>query len=128
MSISLIACTKTISEDDFIKKAQDFHVNYNENNYCKNYKILKKNSGMSALQADYERSFIFVKSRLGNFKSVTLLNVNFAQTTSTGKKLIRVSFDSEFELGVAKEFFYFSESGDLYRHEIFSKNFLDKET
>lgn len=94
----------------------------------KNYKILKKNAGMSALQADYERSFIFVKSRLGNFKSVTLLNVNFAQTTSTGKKLIRVSFDSEFELGVAKEFFYFSESGNLYRHEIFSKNFLDKET
>lgn len=128
MSISLIACTKTISEDDFIKKAQDFHVNYNESNYYKNYRILKKNSGMSALQADYERSFVFVKSRLGNFKSVTLLNVNFAQTTSTGKKLIRVSFDSEFELGVAKEFFYFSESGDLYRHEIFSKNFLDKET
>lgn len=125
--ILLDGCSISTSEAEFIKKAEVFHNNFNNDRHDINYEILKKNSGMSASKDDYVKTFSFVKSRLGNLKSVKLLNVNFSQTTFAGEKLVRVSFDSYFDLGVAKEFFYFSEPGDLYRHEIYSKNLLDNE-
>jgi len=123
----LTACIKNMTEADYIQKTKLFHANYNSDNHYVNFRVLKKNTGMSASESDYQEVFEFVKSRLGTMKRTQLLNVNFTQTTSSGEKLVRLSLDSHFELGVAKEFFYFSESGALYRHEIYSENLLNRD-
>ncbi|MCS4292954.1 type IV pilus biogenesis protein CpaD/CtpE [Comamonas sp. BIGb0152] len=124
----LAACTKNMTEDDYIEKTKLFHANYNSGKHYINIRILQKNTGMDASESDYQETFEFVKSRLGAMRSTTLLNANFTQTTSSGEKLVRLSLDSHFELGVAKEFFYFSESGTLYRHEIYSEKLLNRDT
>ncbi|MCS4292952.1 hypothetical protein M2375_001158 [Comamonas sp. BIGb0152] len=61
---------------------------------------------------------------MGNFKEPKIKNINFDQVTSSGEKLIQVSYDSKFEKGDAKEFFYFGEKNQFYRYELHSKNLL----
>jgi hypothetical protein len=61
---------------------------------------------------------------MGNFKKSKIRNINFGQVTSTGEKLIQVSYGSKFEKGDAKEFFYYGGMNQFYRYELYSKNIL----
>ncbi|WP_312531354.1 hypothetical protein [Comamonas sp.] len=72
----------------------------------------------------YTTDFEYIKLKMGNFKELKIKNINYEQITAAGEKLIQVSFESKFEKGDAREFFYFGEKNQFYRYELFSKNLL----
>lgn len=122
--ISAVGCNEKNNTKALIENADIFHHNYNSGNYEANYKWLIKFSKMTVSLEQYNKDFQYIKSKLGDFKESTIQNINFDQTTESGQKLVRISFESKFSNGVGKEFFYFGENNEFYRYELFSDNLL----
>lgn len=124
IAILTARCAQKDCAETYSNYANQFHLNFNSKDYESNYNWIKKYSGMDTSLGQYLHDFEYIKQKMGNFKKSKIKNINFDQVTSSGEKLIQVSYDSEFEKGDAKEFFYFGEKNQFYRYELYSKNLL----
>ncbi len=117
-------CNQISSKDLYTNYANRFHLNFNSGDYKANYDWILKYSKMNTSLDQYTTDFEYIKLKMGNFKELKIKNINYEQITAAGEKLIQVSFESKFEKGDAREFFYFGEKNQFYRYELFSKNLL----
>ena len=118
--LAMYACTQVDASVAMQKAVDTFHENYNHSLFKANYAELKKHSPMEGRVEDYESAFENVKGRLGAFVQAKHLRTDYTAVTSDQRPLIKLEFDSRYEKGPAREFFYFDKGGNLYRHELYS--------